>query len=84
MHIYTYVYIYIYIYTYVHTHMYENQDGRTCSLLGTSSFVWIVVAYFQYKDLQHTATHCNTLQPSAILYIALQQHAYSLDVSPVY
>jgi len=78
MHICTYIYIHIYICTY--THVWESR-WSDMFIVGN---VFLCVDRSCIPSIQRSATHCNTLQPSAMLCIALQQHAYSLDVSPVY
>ena len=62
MYIYVYIYIYIYIYTYMYISVYAFQritlQCTTCAVPHTQG----VSSKGCHHTLQHTATHCNTMQ----------------------
>ena len=71
IHICTCAYIYIYtcvcIYKYIYNiHIYTYTDMYVCVYLYVSVCAYIYIYIYIYIALQHTATHCNTLQHTAV------------------
>ena len=68
MHTYTYTYIHTYVRTYMHTRVYihrytqPNYTHMSYYINILAYFVNLCIAQPYCNTLQHTATHCNTLQ----------------------